>query len=103
MKIVVKPHSFIDLITNSSTEVFVCNRGHTLEQVQRIVDDLLDLFHYSHYEKPIVQEAEDGWEEEYYGEGAILIEVDQYSIHPELASLLLKIFDTGERNEDADY
>lgn len=33
----IKPHSFIDVITNSSTELFVCSWDKTLEMVEELI------------------------------------------------------------------
>lgn len=38
---VIKPHSFIDVITNSSTELFVCNTDKTIETVKEILNTLI--------------------------------------------------------------
>jgi hypothetical protein len=39
--LVVNAHSFIDVITNSSTELFVCNTDKTLSQISDILKELL--------------------------------------------------------------
>jgi len=39
--IVIKPHSFIDVITNSSTELFVCDAGRDVETVKEILDNII--------------------------------------------------------------
>lgn len=36
------PHSFVDLITNSSSEVFVCPEGKTIEAIKKILCKLLE-------------------------------------------------------------
>jgi len=105
MKIVIYPHSHVDLITNSSTEIFIANRGHTLEQVKEIVKIVKEVFYYTDpYDSEIsIEEASGKWDLAYYGEGAIIISAEQGSIHFQMAQLMEKIFDSGERNEDADY
>jgi hypothetical protein len=39
--IIVQPHSFVDIITNSSTELFVCETDKTLELVKGILHDFV--------------------------------------------------------------
>lgn len=39
--IVIKPHSFVDVITNSSTELFVCDAGRDVETVKEILDNVI--------------------------------------------------------------
>jgi len=42
--IVVKAHSFVDVITNSSTELFVCDSQKTLETVNAILEEKWEHF-----------------------------------------------------------
>lgn len=44
MKLLIKTHSFIDVITNSSTELFICDTSKTLEEVKQIIQDQWNLF-----------------------------------------------------------
>lgn len=39
---VIKFHSFVDVITNSSTELFVCNTDKTIEAVKEILKKIID-------------------------------------------------------------
>ena len=100
-KIIVKPHSFVDVITNSSTEMFVANRGHTVEEVKEIIDILKETFYFSYYEDFNIEKIDAGWDIDYYGEDAVIIEIERSVAHPKMVELMNKIFDTGERNEDA--
>ena len=34
---IINPHSFVDIITNSSTELFVCGKDKTLEMVKDLI------------------------------------------------------------------
>lgn len=110
MEIIIHPHSFVDLITNSSTEIFVANRGHTLEQVQEIVDILEKVFWFADpYREGIsVDRAylkNEEQESYYYGnKDAVIIRAERGSVHPQMIALMERIFDSGERNEEApDY
>ncbi len=40
IKIIIKIHSFIDVITNSSTELFVCDTDRSLEAVKGLVYEI---------------------------------------------------------------
>lgn len=44
MFIAVPVHSFIDVITNSSTELFVCNTEKSLQAVEEILRELIDYY-----------------------------------------------------------
>ena len=39
MRMVINIHSFIDVITNSSTELFVSNEWKTIEEVKSIIEE----------------------------------------------------------------
>ena len=41
--LIISPHSFVDVITNSSTELFVCDTTKTLEAVKEVLAKLLKL------------------------------------------------------------
>jgi hypothetical protein len=41
---VIRPHSFVDVITNSSTELFVCNTEKNLEMVKEVLQKILSGF-----------------------------------------------------------
>lgn len=43
MRFIVSPHSFVDLITNSSSELFVCNTKKSVEAVKDVLKALADL------------------------------------------------------------
>lgn len=50
--LIVNPHSFIDVITNSSTELFVCGKDKSKEQIIKILKkfkiyDVVDVFEYT--------------------------------------------------------
>ena len=70
---VIKPHSVIDVITNSSTELFIISTTKTIEVVKEILQDLIDIDNkitgYSRtfddiFDEPYVQNTDDvvdGW------------------------------------------
>lgn len=39
-----KPHSFVDLITNSSTELFIIDKSNTEDQFKIFIDILMDMY-----------------------------------------------------------
>ncbi len=39
--LIIRPHSFVDLITNSSSELFVCSTDKTVEAVKEIIEKLI--------------------------------------------------------------
>lgn len=43
-KLIIKTHSFVDIITNSSTELFVCDGSKTLNEVREIIQKQWELF-----------------------------------------------------------
>lgn len=51
--LVIQKHSFIDVITNSSTELFVCDTDKSLEMVETILEDIT-----SGYAKPFIYTQE---------------------------------------------
>lgn len=40
--ILINHHSFVDVITNSSTELFVCDTDKTIEMVEEIIQSIVD-------------------------------------------------------------
>lgn len=42
MKLIINPHSIVDIITNSSSEIFICNSKKQLEIVKSILQSLID-------------------------------------------------------------
>ena len=42
--LIIKTHSFVDVITNSSTELFVCDDEKTLEEVKNLLQEKWKLF-----------------------------------------------------------
>jgi hypothetical protein len=45
---IIKPHSVVDLITNSSSEIFVCETTKTLDIVNELLQDMLTLHNKIH-------------------------------------------------------
>ena len=43
-RILIDIHSFVDVITNSSTELFVCDTEKSLELVRQLVDEIQDKY-----------------------------------------------------------
>lgn len=41
MQITIPIHSFIDVITNSSTEIYICTHNKTIEYAKEIIDSIL--------------------------------------------------------------
>lgn len=49
--LIVNAHSFVDVITNSSTELFVCNTDKTIKQIADILQELLTNYNKLHGER----------------------------------------------------
>jgi hypothetical protein len=49
--LLIKPHSFVDLITNSSSELFVCNTDKSVETVKAILEKIVKSY-YDVVQKP---------------------------------------------------
>lgn len=94
-KIIINIHSFIDVITNSSTELFVLDTEKSLEVVREILESAIDLHNKTHntsltfkecFEEPHVgngNKALEGWERHYSSNienGIILMGADDNSI-----------------------
>jgi hypothetical protein len=41
---IISVHSFVDVITNSSTELFVCDTEKSVEMVRQMVDEMQDMY-----------------------------------------------------------
>ena len=104
MKFKVKVHSVIDLITNSSTEMFV-DYSDSIDHIKELVDEILelqgspltcdDIFDL----KIVSQYAEEDYEgslEEDPTELEFTVKNDKYQ---RLARLIKKVLDSGELNE----
>jgi hypothetical protein len=46
--LVINTHSFVDLITNSSSELFVCNTDKSVDMVESLLRKMLDLHNEIH-------------------------------------------------------
>lgn len=89
MIITVKPHSVVDIITNSSSEIFTCDYGHSYQTVYDIVSTLYRLYHRDVGDQwgPSVEQQEDG---------TIRIEIEFYTVPFDMIELLREIFETHE-------
>ena len=56
-KIRIKIHSFVDVITNSSTELFITNNRKTIDQVKDILEEIIDYYN-DGVEKRLYEESE---------------------------------------------
>jgi len=45
--LIFKPHSIVDIITNSSSELFVCNTDKTVEFIEKFIADFSEISHTS--------------------------------------------------------
>ena len=92
---VIKPHSIIDVITNSSTELFIIPTDKTVEFVKEILQEAINLHNKTNgtsytfdeiFEEPYVGSSKDalnGWEDYYksnLSEGIILSGASDNSI-----------------------
>jgi len=126
--IVIKIHSFVDVITNSSTELFVADTKKSLKQVKEILKELVN--HYNSgvekgfydygsktsiddflvyiytkekYDKHIIEDTEygnDGWDyEKKENIGKIIIEGTDDNIIPyELFDIIEKVFNASREH-----
>lgn len=102
-------HSFVDVITNSSTEIFICNTDKSLDQVESILRDKLGAFNALHdtshvfedtFEKPYVYtqdmlDDDSGWD---YSRAdnvgkIMIIGAEDNSVPYEMWDLINDIFD----------
>ena len=60
--IAINMHSFVDVITNSSTELFVCNTDKSIEQIEGILREILETYN---KENGTTQSYEDSFETPY--------------------------------------
>lgn len=92
--LVYKPHSFVDLITNSSTELYVVDKSKTEETFKFMIDFLMDLYEID-YESSICKftdsDKSEWWTvpEGYNADDLYLIDV---SYHNNLLSELMRHF-----------
>jgi hypothetical protein len=62
--IIVNVHSIVDVITNSSTELFVCDTKKSIEQVKEILEKMLEFYNSTHNDEHLYS-FEDVFEEPY--------------------------------------
>jgi len=91
---VINPHSVVDIITNSSTEIFVCQRGHSLKIVKEIFDTVAKLYHRDpdifNFDVVTETEVKEGYGE--YPAGTVLVDVEYCSLPFDGVQLLRNIF-----------
>ena len=106
MKILVQPHSVVDIITNSSTEIFVGQRGHSEELVRSIVNQVCKTFHrdFEDMEGSVYTGTRSDylWREgdNKVDEQVVVIEANQHLIPYGVGDLLRDIFETGVDDDD---
>jgi hypothetical protein len=101
---VINPHSVVDIITNSSTEVFVCQRGHSLKVLKEIFESMAKLYHRDSdiFDFDIVTEAD--WEKDKeYPAGTILVDVEYYAFPFEGIQLLRDIFEVRDTDQQGEW
>jgi len=54
--IVINPHSFVDVITNSSTELFVCPEQKSIESVKEIISEVMPKLSWYEVREPTERE-----------------------------------------------
>jgi len=93
--LIIKPHSFVDLITNSSSELFVCETSKSIEAVKAVVETLVKLYFSNEDNRDITSEEiwTDLFDEPEMVDGKIhLNSADDnsvpYDIHPMLMKML---------------
>lgn len=104
-KITIKIHSFIDIITNSSTEIFVKASNNTIKSIKELVNSLLAIAK-SEMKFDDIFTIELGEEEEtyheYYSERSVIVKAIDENKESKLASGILSNL-TGLFEINADY
>lgn len=99
-------HSVIDVITNSSTEIFVCDTDKSLRMVKQILQELLDWYSkYSDYYDGEIVPFDDVFREPYISAGKehfppiadvelgkVIIEGRNCAIPESLINLIVEVF-----------
>jgi len=65
MKIIIKIHSLVDVITNSSTELFIIDKNKGLEFVKEIVNSIYDKYPIEHHRPSVMLENPEWYEGNY--------------------------------------
>ncbi len=106
-KTIINIHSFVDLITNSSTELFVLDTEKSLEVVKDILQDTIDLHNKIKdtnlrfedvFEEPYIEsgnEALDGWHDYYTSmieKGIIIKGINDNSIPYWIDQFITEVF-----------
>lgn len=82
MKTKIQPHSTVDIITNSSSEIFVCNTNRSVEVIKTMLRELVSMYNSHHqtdyryedvFDDPYVVENGDEITNTYAGVGEIII------------------------------
>jgi len=91
-KLIINIHSLVDLITNSSTELFCYVKGKTGDQVREIIKVILEEFECEAVDFYVDDEVwlwDDVKGEEYLDEGKVSISWD-YEIHHPPCGMIIK-------------
>ena len=104
-KLIIKTHSFVDVITNSSTELFVTNGQKSVEQVKELLskkwDAFSELYNRTEHIDSILTvrlvTAKDNWWNKAYGVGTekgdiIIISAEDNSIPYEFFDVIEEFF-----------
>lgn len=110
-KLVLNYHSFVDVITNSSTEMFTTPHRNTVENCKKLINNILqiagsdktcdDLFNvkitHSNYEDEVVDMTEEDFDEyEGYDERKLVIEPKDSSVDSKYLGLINDLFTNQE-------
>ena len=100
---IIQPHSTVDIITNSSTEVFVCQRGHSLKTVKEIFESIAGLYHRDAdiFDYHVVEEGDVYYDD--YDPGTITVSVEFYSFPWDAIQLLRNIFEFVKVDQEGEW
>jgi len=98
VEFIVQPHSVVDLITNSSTEIFVYTGDGALRLIESIVNDLCTAFYYPQKNISVYEDIAGGYFSDDSGidpeSRVIVVSFDYYpEMPPQMQSLLERILE----------
>ena len=106
-KITLKIHSFIDIITNSSTEIFIQATDQTVKNIKTLIDSILaiggstlkcnDVFDLKLKSENDGQDEYEDYDYDVTIEAKPLIEGTNAKLASEILTRLTNLFETGER------
>jgi CRISPR/Cas system-associated protein Cas7 (RAMP superfamily) len=94
---IVPVHSFVDVITNSSTMTFICDTDKKIEEIREILQKLLDVYN-EKFKSSLtlnifnIRKINEEDEISEHEEAIIIEEIEDYIIPPELHTWISELF-----------